>query len=253
MNTGPREWDAETYDRVSDPQFSWGVEVLDRLELNGAETVLDAGAGSGRVTDLLIGRLSSGRVIALDGSEAMIEKARENLGDRAEYVVMDLAQLELPEPVDVVFSTATFHWVVDHDNLFRRIHASLVPGGRLHAQCGGAGNVARHAQAIATVASRPDFAEHYEAMEMMWNFSSAEETEEQLVNAGLDEIETWLEPKPLSPPEPREFMKTVTLGPHLQLLPEDLRDPFLDQVVAEMPEPITLDYVRLNMQARRPA
>jgi trans-aconitate 2-methyltransferase len=252
MNTGPRDWDAETYDRVSDPQFSWGVEVLERLELNGDETVLDAGAGSGRVTALLADRLPEGRLIALDGSPAMIDKAREGLGDRAEYVVMDLAELELPQPVDVVFSTATFHWVTDHDNLFRRIHASLEPGGRLHAQCGGAGNVARHAQAIAQVAGRPEFAEHYEAMEMMWNFSSAEETSEQLASAGFEEIETWLEPKPLSPPEPREFIRTVTLGPHLQLLPEELRDEFLDAVVAEMPEPITLDYVRLNMQARKP-
>ena len=253
MNAGPREWDAETYDRVSDPQFSWGIEVLERLELSGTESVIDAGAGSGRVTERLIGRLPGGRVLAIDGSQAMIDKARENLGDAADYAVMDLAELEVSDPVDVVFSTATFHWIPDHDNLFRRVHAALKPGGRLHAQCGGAGNVARHAQAIGTVASRPDFAEHYKEMAMMWNFSSAEETAARLRNAGFEEIDPWLEPKPLTPPEPREFMRTVTLGPHLQLLPEELRETFIDQVVAEMDEPVTLDYVRLNMQARRPA
>jgi trans-aconitate 2-methyltransferase len=252
MNAGPRDWDADTYDRVSDPQFNWGVEVLERLELNGDETVIDAGAGSGRVTERLIERLPGGRVLAIDGSPAMIEKARESLGDRAEYEVMDLAELEVGEPVDVVFSTATFHWVTDHDNLFRRIHASLKPGGRLHAQCGGAGNVARHAEAIAAVAGRPEFAAHYEQMPVMWNFSSAEETAERLRNAGFEQIETWLELKPVTPPNPSEFIRTVTLGPHLQHLPEDLRDPFLDAVVAEMEEPITLDYVRLNMTARRP-
>jgi trans-aconitate 2-methyltransferase len=253
MNKGPRDWDAETYDRVSDPQFSWGTEVVDRLELNGDETVLDAGAGSGRVSALLSERLPDGRLIALDASPSMIEKARENLGDRASYVLMDLAELELPDPVDVVFSTATFHWVPDHDNLFRRVYGALKPGGRLHAQCGGAGNVARHAEAIAAVASRPDFAEHYEDMAVIWNFSSAEETAERLRDAGFEEIETWLEPKPLTPPEPREFIRTVTLGPHLQLLPEELRESFLDQVVSEMEEPVTLDYMRLNMQARKSA
>ena len=75
MNTGAREWDADTYDRVSDPQFNWGMEVLERLELAGSETVLDAGAGSGRVTAELVKRLPEGRVIALDGSEQMIAKA----------------------------------------------------------------------------------------------------------------------------------------------------------------------------------
>src|SRR4051795_13611064 len=80
MNTGAREWDAETYDQVSDPQYSWGMEVLERLELRGDETVVDAGCGSGRVTEQLIERLPEGRVIAVDGSEAMVEKAKERLG-----------------------------------------------------------------------------------------------------------------------------------------------------------------------------
>ncbi len=130
MNTGPRDWDAETYDRVSDPQFSWGLEVLERLELEGEETVLDAGAGSGRVTAELLKRLPRGRVIALDASPAMLEKARESLGDdRVSYVQRDLAELALDEPVDVVFSTATFHWVADHDNLFRACTRCSDPAG----------------------------------------------------------------------------------------------------------------------------
>ena len=38
-----RDWDAATYDRVSTPQVEWAGPVLDRLELRGDETVLDAG------------------------------------------------------------------------------------------------------------------------------------------------------------------------------------------------------------------
>ena len=254
MNTGAREWDADTYDRVSEPQFNWGMEVLERLELGGNETVLDAGAGSGRVTAELVKRLPKGYVIALDGSEQMIAKARENLGDAvSDYVVMDLAELALPEPVDVVFSTATFHWVTDHENLFRRIHGVLRPGGRLHAQCGGAGNVARHAEAIVAVATREPFAEHYEGMPMLWNFAEPGDTERRLRDAGFERTKVWLERKPLTPPEPREFMRTVTLGPHLARLPEDLHGDFIDAVIAEMDDPPTLDYVRLNIEATRPA
>jgi trans-aconitate 2-methyltransferase len=253
INTGPRDWDAETYDRVSDPQFEWGMEVLDRLELAGDETVLDAGCGTGRVTAELLERLPRGRVIALDASPAMIAKAREALGDAVEYVVMDLAELELAEAVDVVFSTATFHWLPDHDNLFRRIAETLKPGGRLHAQCGGAGNVARHAEAIARVSSSAEFAEHFRNLPLIWNFSSAEQTAERLSGAGLEQIETSLEHKPLRPPEPREFTRTVTIGPHLQRLPEELHDPFIDTVLAETPGDFVLDYVRLNMAARKPA
>jgi trans-aconitate 2-methyltransferase len=250
MNTGPRDWDADTYDRVSDPQFNWGTEVLNRLQLAGDETVIDAGAGSGRVTEKLIQRLPDGRVLALDASPSMIDKARETLGDDADYLVMDLAELEVEEPVDVVFSTATFHWVTDHDNLFRRIHASLKPGGRLHAQCGGQGNVAEHAKAIAAVAARAEFAERFGEMPLLWNFSSAEETEERLHNAGFGEARAWLEPKPVTPEDPREFIRVVTLGPHLVRLPDEMQDSFIDAVLEEMPKPVTLDYVRLNIEAR---
>src|SRR6185295_5102972 len=88
-----RDWDARTYDRVADPQTRWGEVVLDRLPLDGDERVLDAGCGSGRVTELLAARLPRGRVVALDGSPSMIDAARARLasfGERIEYVVADL-------------------------------------------------------------------------------------------------------------------------------------------------------------------
>jgi trans-aconitate 2-methyltransferase len=251
MNTGPREWDAQTYDRVSDPQYQWGLEVLDRLELNGDETVMDAGCGSGRVTAKLLEKLPSGRVLCVDASESMIEKAREALGDRADYLVADLSQLEVPEPVDVIFSTATFHWVPDHDVLFSRLHAALKRGGRLVAQCGGEGNVAKHAQAIVSVAARPEFVDHFQDMSIMWNFASPGETEERLRNAGFAGVSCWLEDKPVQPEQPYEFTTTVTMGPHLARLPEEKRRAFAEAVLELEDDPLVLDYVRLNMNATR--
>ena len=251
MNTGPREWDAQTYDRVSDPQYEWGLEVLDRLELTGDEYVMDAGCGSGRVTAKLLERLPNGRVLCVDASESMIEKAREALSGRASYLVADLAELRVDNPVDVVFSTATFHWVTDHDRLFARLHEALRPGGRLHAQCGGAGNVAKHAEAIVAVATRPEFVDHFQDMTVMWNFATPEQTEERLRNAGFDQVRCWLEDKPVQPEDPYAFTTTVTMGPHLARLPEELRRNFAEAVLELEDDPLTLNYVRLNIEATR--
>lgn len=251
MNTGPREWDAQTYDRVSDPQYKWGLEVLGRLDLAGNELVMDAGCGSGRVTAKLLERLPNGRVLCVDASEQMIEKAREALGDRADYLIADLSELEVPERVDVIFSTATFHWVLDHDRLFSRLHAALKPGGRLVAQCGGEGNVAKHARAIVEVATRPEFIDHFQGLEMMWNFAPADATEERLREAGFADVRCWLEDKPVQPENPYDFTTTVTMGPHLSRLPEELRRQFAEAVLEVEDDPLVLNYVRLNMDATR--
>jgi trans-aconitate 2-methyltransferase len=52
------------------------------------------------------------------------------------------------------------------------------------------------------------------------------------------------------PQQPREFLATIVLGPHVQQLPQELREPFMDAVMAELGEPVEADYVRLNIDAR---
>jgi trans-aconitate 2-methyltransferase len=203
------------------------------------------------VTAKLLERLPEGRILCVDASEQMIDAAREALGERSDYLVTDLVELEVEEPVDLIFSTATFHWVPDHDRLFARLHEALKPGGRLVAQCGGEGNVARHAQAIVSVATRPEFADHFKRLEVMWNFAPPDATEDRLRNAGFEGIRCWLEDKPVQPENPYDFTTTVTMGPHLSRLPEELRRPFAEAVLEAEDDPLILNYVRLNIEARR--
>lgn len=247
-----RDWDAATYDRVSDPQVQWARGVLDRLELEGHETVLDAGCGSGRVTALLAQRLPRGRVIAVDASESMVEQARLALGDGADVRLADLAELDIGEEIDAVFSNAVFHWIGDHDALFARLHAALRPGGRLVAQCGGAGNVERFHAAAREVGAEPPFAAHLEGWEGPWNFAGAGETAERLANAGFEDVEVGLEPSPVVPEYTVDYLRTVCLGHHIERLPPELREAYVEAVADRCGQPVELDYVRLNIGARRP-
>jgi trans-aconitate 2-methyltransferase len=249
------DWDAATYDRVAAPQEEWGREVLDRLELRGDETVLDAGCGTGRVTRLLAERLPNGHVIGVDGAPSMIEVARANLEDLAERVTLiqeDLLELELADPVDAVFSNATFHWVVDHDRLFRRLYAALRPGGVVRAQCGGEGNVAEWKRALEVVERDERFTAYLEGMPPTHYFASAADTQARLEATGFVDIRAWLERRTVSPPEPRAFARAAGLSNHLARVPADLQDQFTDAVFAALPQPLVLEYVRLNIDARRP-
>lgn len=243
-----RDWDAWSYDRVADPMTRWGVAVLDRLPLDGDERVLDAGCGTGRVTEQLAGRLPRGHVIALDGSPAMIEAARHRLGafgDRIQYVVADLGRpLPIDEPVDAIVSTATFHWVADHDALFANLAAVIGPGGRLVAQCGGAGNIGRIKRALATIGDGWLGPAHYE---------TPMATTSRLEAAGFVDVECWLtdEPTTFEPGAPFEtYLRTVVLGAHLERLPADAHDAFVRAVADAVGEPL-IDYVRLNITALR--
>jgi hypothetical protein len=69
--------------------------------------------------------------------------------------------------------------------------------------------------------------------------------------AGFREISTWLEEKPTPLQDPRPFVSTVCLVRHLDPLPPKLRDRFIDTVLERYDTPFVLDYVRLNMTARR--
>ncbi len=252
MSGEPRDWDASTYDRVADPQEEWAREVIERLGLAGDETVLDAGCGSGRVTRLLVERLPRGRVIGVDSSASMIAKAREALADEVELIVSDLLDLELAEPVDAIFSNATFHWILDHRRLFERLWAALRPGGRLEAQCGGIGNVEEFLNSIENVNGDERFAPYLRGITSAWNFASPGDTEMRLRGAGFERVRCWLEDRPVQPRDPRSYIETVCLGAHLDRLPEALRGPYVDAALEAIPRPLTLDYVRLNISARRP-
>ncbi len=244
-----RDWDGTSYDRISATMEALGLEVLARLPLNGEETVLDAGCGSGRVTQALIERLPRGRVIAVDQSPSMVAAARERLGPDADIRALDLLELELNEPVDAILSTATFHWIADHERLFARLHAALAPGGRLLAQCGGEGNIDVLRGVAREVLANAPYAEHFRDWHAPWNYAGAQVTHERLLRAGFSAADCWLTPAPRQPEQPREFLSTIVLGPHVQQLPSELREPFMDDVLAALGEPVTVDYVRLNIDA----
>jgi trans-aconitate 2-methyltransferase len=249
-----RDWDADAYHRVSGPQVAMAAAVLDRLELRGDETVLDAGCGSGRVTRLLLERLPRGRVIAVDASPEMVARARAELdGLAADVREADLAELRLApgEQVDAVFSNATFHWVPDHDALFTALAAALRPGGRMSVQCGGEGNVAAlHATAIAAAADC-GLGYRFAGWPRPWNFAGAEQTAARLDAAGFRDVQCWLQAWPVVPDEPRAYLETVCLGPHLARLAAGEHERFLDAVMARLGQCPLLDYVRLNVVAAR--
>jgi trans-aconitate 2-methyltransferase len=198
------------------------------------------------VTEALLELVPRGRVLAFDASADMVAVARRRLGGRAEVWCQDALDLDLDEPVDAILSTATLHWVTDHDRLWKRLAQAVRPGGTLEIQCGGQGNIDRVREVIEAVARDA-------APELVgwspWLFAGHRKTAERLRDAGFTAIRCWLEERPTYPQDVAAFVPTSILAAHLARLPEERREQFAAAVVARVRLP--LDYVRLNASAVR--
>jgi SAM-dependent methyltransferase len=267
------DWDAAKYHRISDPQLAWGRGVARRLSPGPGERILDLGCGTGRLTEE-IARSSGIQVVGLDRSAAMLREAvaRRALtpapGDRGQtpagevagrvaYVLGDGEALPFVDAFDAVFSAAAFHWIPDHDRLFTSIFQALKRGGRLIAQAGGAGNLDRLYGRAGRLMDSPTYARCYESWSPPNHFESVADTEARLARAGFADIDVTLVPAPVPFDRPEayaEFVAAVCLRHQLDRLPFQDRTPFMDRItsdaMADNP-PLTLDYWRLNITARK--
>nr|MBA3415464.1 methyltransferase domain-containing protein [Chloroflexia bacterium] len=234
-----------------------------RLPLRGDETAIDAGCGTGRLTADLLERLPRGRVIAVDQSRNMLAEAEATLqsrfGNRVAFVHADLLELRLPEPVDAIFSTATFHWIGDHLALFARLFGLLRPGGQLVAQCGGGPNLDILMARFAALTATPPYRDVFAGWGGPWHFANDAETADRLARVGFVDVLTDLEEAPTTMPDAatyRDFLETVILRSHLERIPSAAdRGALLDRLTEQAatdPVPFHLDYWRLNLAARRP-
>jgi trans-aconitate methyltransferase len=261
MNPKPVEWDATAYDKLSDPQFSWGMKLLATLPLRGNETILDAGCGSGRLTEELLKSLPTGRVVALDLSGNMLQAAQERLawaGKRVLFQRCDLSNFRLPEPVDGIFSNAAFHWVPDHDSMFPALFRALKPGGWLIAQFGGEGNLAKLKSRTRELCNVEPFVQYMKEFSDGAHYETEVTTRHRMESAGFVEAETARHPEPVhfsDGDSMKMFVSKVNLHRYLAALPDELSEQFAVRVVemaAKDDPPYTLDYLRLTIRGKRP-
>ena len=133
MATAAAAWDPQQYLRFADERLRPALDLLARVSLDTPARVVDLGCGAGNITAILKRRFPAADVTGIDGSAAMLEKARAAAPD-CRFVAADIAAWTPESAPDLIFSNAALHWLGGHDALFPRLLSMLAPRGVLAVQ-----------------------------------------------------------------------------------------------------------------------
>ncbi|MDA0563482.1 methyltransferase domain-containing protein [Streptomonospora sp. S1-112] len=184
------QWNPHLYDTRHAFVAAYGTDLITDLDPRPGERVLDAGCGTGDLTDAL--RATGAHVVGVDASPDMVQRARDRFPD-LDLRVADLRTLHLADAdFDAVFSNATLHWIPEAPAAATALAAALRPGGRLAAEFGGQGNVA----AIDTAARALRAEQNLPPAAQPWYFPDIAEYSAVLAAAGLTVTGAWLFDRP---------------------------------------------------------
>ncbi|HEY9159521.1 MAG TPA: methyltransferase domain-containing protein [Desulfomonilia bacterium] len=258
------KWNAHDYARNSSVQKAFGVELIEKMQLKGNESILDIGCGDGKLTEMIAERIPDGHVIGIDNSPDMISYAKETYSNirNLKFMQVDAQKMLFDDTFDIAFSNAALHWVKDHKALLAGVKKGLKPGGRILFQMGGRGNVNEIMAAITETISLPEWKEYFKDTGSPYNFYGPDEYRMLLKHAGLEPVRMELIPKEMKFDSRDGLVSWVrtTCLPYTLIVPEDRRDAFIEGIVelylsknpADIDGTIHLKAVRLEIEATKP-
>jgi trans-aconitate 2-methyltransferase len=261
-------WDARTYEKVSsNVQLEWGLRLLDERKWIGNEIVMDAGAGSGNLTKILANKVPNGKVYAVDVDPNMVEQAKSNLSGYKNVQIMKSSMDKVnlsTNSVDVIFSNAALHWILNHEAVFSHFWQLLKSNsggasGELLIECaGGNDNLAKTLPVILKIMQYDQFKGYFVNWKPSWYYPQPDETEILLQKAGFKNIEVNLSNRTTSFSDRQSFaifVKVVILKPFLGCISDsEKKEEFLDVFLNEFEHSgwaWSLDFTLLSIFARK--
>jgi trans-aconitate 2-methyltransferase len=231
------KWNASDYDKHSSVQLEWARELIQKLNLQGSESVLDIGCGDGKVTAEIAQCLSDGCIIGVENSEEMIGLASRKFPEikfpNLQFKKMDAGEITFKNPFDVVFSNAALHWIRDHQPVLNGVAGCLKKLGRLLFQMGGRGNAEGIIAVINRLIETDPWKPYFKHFTFPYGFYDPDIYRDWLAQAGLKEKRIELVPKNMLQKGKEGlagWIRTTWL-PYTEQVPEHLRDILIEDVV----------------------
>ncbi|MBN2419600.1 MAG: methyltransferase domain-containing protein [Deltaproteobacteria bacterium] len=185
------EFDGVKYAKVSAHQREWGKRVIDELDLSGGESILDLGCGDGFLTAFLAEHVPEGTVTGIDASFGMIEAAGKHKIFNLAFYIKDINELDYVSEFDLIFSSATLHWVHDHKRLLYNCHCALKPRGRIRFNFAADGNCSNFNETVLAMMQDERFSMHFTNFHWPWYMPKLEEYERLAMDSEFRETKVW--------------------------------------------------------------
>ena len=103
MTAAKVTWNPEQYLKFGDHRFRPAMDLLSRIDLESPGLVYDLGCGTGNTSKLLADRWSDSRIVGIDYSAEMLEKARKSYAN-LEFIEADLESWNPQQEADLFYS-----------------------------------------------------------------------------------------------------------------------------------------------------
>jgi len=229
------DWDGQFYQDNSAVQFDLGIRAMNKLKLEGNESLLDIGCGNGKLTIELAKRLPNGNITAIELSKDMIKQAKINFEkegiDNVRIVNMNMNDIDFRNQFDLVFSNSAIHYVKDLGVTYKAIYDALKKNGQIIIQ-----TLLREmsyvTSSIKDIIQLDEFKEYFQGFQMLWNSLSINQTKRILEKINFKDID--IEPykknfKFHQEVELKNFLKAAPLVPLLESIPDELKNTFIDK------------------------
>lgn len=127
------DWNPDLYLKFNKERIQPSIDLVSRIGISNPKTIIDIGCGPGNSTQILVERWPDAKVVGIDNSPSMIEKARKDYPTQ-EWQIVDAGKDVIHGTYDTVFSNATIQWIPDHDGLMKKMGNLLNPEGVLAIQ-----------------------------------------------------------------------------------------------------------------------
>lgn len=229
------DWNSAQYLKFKKERTQPSVDLANRIQVKNPKRIIDIGCGPGNSTAVLKSRFPDSYILGVDFSSNMIARAKSDYPE-LDFMLFDATSdfEKLDGKFDVVFSNACIQWVPDHKRLLRNMMAILNTGGVMAVQVPNQAKMPIH-KIIKKVTGSEKWKSCFEKGRVFYNL--AEEEYFNLLSSISSDFSMWQTTYFHRMPSQQsiiEWYSATGLKPYLDLLGDDQRQAFKDDILEEV-------------------